>query len=111
MGNQFPPSLSCLNRQDWFPELKQKDSFSFRKEKKVKSSPCSSSTAPIWGIIVGLLMMGSLKGKVWAANKIECTEQRGVTPAWERFKELICNPREQLITPRLPGNLKIRFNL
>lgn len=56
-------------------------------------------------------MMGSLKGKVWAANKIECTEQRGVTPAWERFKELICNPREQLITPWLPGNLKIRFNL
>lgn len=36
--------------------------------------PHLSSTLPIWGIISGLLLMGSIKGKVWAANKIECKE-------------------------------------
>lgn len=55
--------------------------------------------------------MGSLKGKVWAADRIECTEPRGVTAHWDHFKELSHSAGEELITPLIPGNPRIRFNL
>ena len=118
--NQYSLQLPCqLTRlvpwmQAEIPLASKRKGRERGKKKRVKGlsrSSCSSSTTPIWGIIVGLLLMGSLRGEVWAANKIEGTEQRGVTPSWEHFKKLICNSREQLITPLLLGKQQIRFNL
>lgn len=69
-----------------------------REEKGLsKSSPWSSSTAPIWGIILGLLLMGSSKDKVWAANKIECTTQRGVTSHRNVLRSLYATREKSLL--------------